>query len=85
MSTNNRRKPRKSIGAVGFIYTIDGWPIGECKTLDMSETGAKLLWMSDQEVPPEFFLSFSRDAKVRRRCQVKWHEAEKIGVRFVVT
>ena len=85
MAKDNRRKPRKTVRAPGFIYTIDGWPIGECKTLDISETGAKLQWTGSDEVPDEFFLSLSRDAKVRRRCNVKWRESNKFGVQFVVT
>jgi hypothetical protein len=84
MSKDKRRKPRKMVSAVGFIYTIDGWPIGECKTLDISETGAKLIWTCGEEVPPEFLLSLSKDGKVRRHCHLKWHEGEKIGVRFVL-
>jgi hypothetical protein len=85
MSKDKRRKPRKMVNALGYIYTIDGWPIGECKTLDISETGAKLMWTCAEEVPSEFLLSLSKDGKVRRRCHVKWHEAQKIGVRFIVT
>ena len=84
MSRDNRRKPRKAVTRTAYIYTIDGWPVGECKTIDMSDTGAKLLWTSDEEVPPEFILSLSKDGKIRRRCHVKWHEAQKIGVQFVM-
>jgi len=84
MSRDNRKKPRRSVNAVAFIYTIDGWPIGECKTLDISETGAKLMWTSPDDVPVEFLLSLSRDGKVRRRCQLKWRQDNKIGVRFTL-
>jgi hypothetical protein len=52
--------------------------------VDVSDTGAKLLWTSTEEVPTEFILSLSKDGKVRRRCQVKWHEAQKVGVQFVI-
>jgi hypothetical protein len=66
------------------MYTIDGWPIGRCKTVDVSEIGAKLIWTCPDDFPPEFFLSLSPNGKVRRRCQIKWREADKIGVRFVL-
>ena len=83
MRNENRRKTRKTVKTVAFIYTIDGWPIGECNTVDMSETGAKLQWRCPSEVPPEFLLSLSRNGKVRRLCHLKWRKADKIGVRFV--
>jgi hypothetical protein len=84
MRSENRRKPRKAVRAVGFIYTIAGSPIGECNTLDISETGAKLKWTCPADIPPEFLLSLSRNGKVRRRCHLRWREADKIGVRFVL-
>jgi len=82
MSKNMRKRPRKPFARVAYIYTIDGWPMGECKTLDISETGAKLVWSSPEEVPQEFLLSLSKDGKVRRRCQLKWRNADQIGARF---
>jgi hypothetical protein len=84
MSFDNRRKPRKPIKTVGFVYSMDGWPIGECSTLDISESGAKIMLSAADEVPPEFLLSLSRDGRVRRRCQLKWRDGDRIGVRFTV-
>jgi hypothetical protein len=83
MAKEQRRKDRRTVKAVAFVYSLDGWPIGECKTLDVSETGAKLTWNSPEELPSEFLLSLSRDGKVRRSCHVKWREADKVGVKFV--
>ena len=83
MFSEHRRKPRKSINALAFIYTVEGRPIGACSTLDISETGAKLLWACAGELPPEFLLSLSKDGKVRRRCHLRWQEGDKIGVRFI--
>jgi hypothetical protein len=84
MSFEHRKKPRKPIKAVGFIYSMDGWPIGECSTLDISESGAKIMLPLTDDLPPEFLLSLSRDGRVRRRCQLKWRDGDKIGVRFAV-
>jgi hypothetical protein len=85
MAKDQRKKDRRPVSAVAYVYTIDGWPVAECKTQDVSETGAKLIWTSSEEVPSEFLLSLSRDGKVRRRCLVKWREADKIGVKFVAS
>jgi hypothetical protein len=72
------------MSVIAFIYTIDGWPIGECKTIDISEGGAKIMWSSSEEVPIEFFLSLSKDGKVRRHCQLKWRAGNEIGIRFTL-
>ena len=30
-----------------YLYTTDGWPLGECQIKDVSDTGAKLLYFND--------------------------------------
>jgi len=86
MTADKRRNPRKAFkafSAVAFIYTIDGRPVGPCRLLDMSASGAKVVLPDEaKEIPTEFLLALSRDGKVRRRCQTKWREGENIGVRF---
>jgi hypothetical protein len=84
MSRDNRRKPRKSLKAAAFIYTIDGRPISACSMLDVSESGAKIISSTPEDLPPEFLLSLSRDGRVRRRCQLKWRDGSKIGVQFTL-
>jgi hypothetical protein len=82
MSRDNGKKPRKSIKLAAFVYTIDGWPISDCRTLDISESGAKIVLSTPDDLPLEFLLSLSSDGKVRRRCQLKWRDGNKIGVQF---
>jgi hypothetical protein len=84
MTANGRKKSRKPISMVGFIYTVDGWPITECKMLDISEGGAKLTPSKPETLPEEFLLSLSRDGKVRRRCHVRWQAEGVYGVRFML-
>ena len=50
---------------------------------DISQTGAMLIHEIDDDMPAQFFLSFSRNGHVRRRCQIVWQKAKQIGVRFV--
>jgi hypothetical protein len=83
MSVDKRRSPRKKMEAVGFLYTTDGWPLGECNLKDISAGGARFTHSLADELPTEFFLSLSRDGRVRRRCQVRWREKDQVGVRFV--
>ena len=84
MSGNSRKAPRKKIETEGFLYTVDGWPICECKTLDVSSGGAKIKLMVSEELPDAFLLSLSRDGKVRRHCELRWREGDIVGVRFAV-
>jgi hypothetical protein len=83
MSSDKRRSPRKKINTVGFLYTADGWPLGECRIKDISTGGARLAQLPSKEIPTEFLLSFSRDGKVRRRCEVRWRNEKELGVRFL--
>jgi hypothetical protein len=83
VSSDKRRSPRKKISTVGFLYTAEGWPLGECRIKDISSGGARLAHTLSDDVPAEFLLSFSRDGKVRRRCEVRWRSEKEIGVRFL--
>jgi len=83
MSSDKRRFPRKKINTVAFLYTTDGWPLGECRIKDISTGGARLAHAPSNEIPTEFLLSFSRDGKVRRRCELRWRNEKELGVRFL--
>jgi hypothetical protein len=83
MSSDKRRFPRKKIDAVGFLYSADGWPLGECKIKDISTGGARLTHALPGELPAEFLLAFSRDGRVRRRCEIRWRKDKEVGVRFL--
>jgi hypothetical protein len=83
MSSDKRRFPRKTINTVGFLYSTEGWPLGECRIKDISTGGARLAHGLSDEIPAEFLLSLSRDGKVRRRCEVRWRTEKEIGVRFL--
>jgi hypothetical protein len=38
-----------------------------------------------EELPGEFVLSLSRNAQVRRHCQLVWQAMKHVGVRFTAT
>ena len=81
--SDKRKSPRKKINTVGFLYTTDGWPLGQCQMKDVSTGGARLAHSLSDKLPAEFLLSLSRDGKVRRRCEVRWRQENQVGVRFV--
>jgi hypothetical protein len=81
MGVEKRKSPRRRTSMDGFIYTTDGWPVGPCKMIDASATGARLL-LQTQEAPADFVLTLSRDGKLRRTCHLVWHKDDQIGVKF---
>ena len=82
MSGEKRKWRRKSIGADGFLYGLDGQQIGECHVRDISAGGAMIVRSSADDLPSQFVLALSRNAQVRRHCQIVWKAANHIGVRF---
>jgi hypothetical protein len=68
-----------------YLYTRDGWPLGECTMSDISDGGAQLVISEIEDLPNELLLSLSRDGTVRRQCELVWREAGRIGVRFVTS
>ncbi len=82
MSPSKRKSPRRKINVPVFLYTTDGWPLGECKMRDVSESGARLALLPSDPLPDDLLLSLSRDGRVRRHCSLVWRNEEEIGVRF---
>ena len=85
MPVDKRRWRRKQMGADGFLYTSDGQQIGPCEVRDVSEGGAMLVVSVGDALPAEFVLSLSRNALVRRPCQLVWQAMKHVGVRFTAT
>jgi PilZ domain len=83
MASNQRKAARQATSAAGFLYSTDGWPLGECQMKDVSATGAKLAHKIADEMPRQVLLAFSRNGQVRRHCHVVWTKENEIGVRFV--
>jgi len=83
MPSNKRASQRKSIKRPAYLYTRDGWPVGNCMTMDISTTGARLSLLTSEELPSEFLISFSASGAVRRNCKLVWRDGDVIGVRFV--
>jgi PilZ domain len=85
MPAEQRKWRRKQMGADGFLYTCDGQQIGPCEVKDVSEGGAMLAVSAADKLPAEFVLSLSRNAQVRRHCELVWQAMRHVGVRFTAT
>jgi hypothetical protein len=82
MSANNRKARRCRVKVVAYLYTRDGWPIGECEMRDVSTGGAQIAMKNLEELPNAFLLSLSRNGAVRRQCHLVWRSDEAAGVQF---
>jgi hypothetical protein len=78
-----RRSPRQDVRCVGLIYDEHGSVMAQCIMTDVSASGAKLALEEGFNVPDLFVLTLSRNASVRRNCEVVWRRADSIGVCFV--
>jgi PilZ domain len=57
----------------------------ECRVLDVSANGAKLLADIDAPIGSKLRLSIVPHAIVRRECEVVWRKGRMIGVKFAVS
>jgi hypothetical protein len=82
MSANKRKYARRTVKTVAYLYTSDGWPLGDCEMRDISEGGAKIVLKDIEEMPDVFLLSLSRNGRVRRNCRLMWRDGDTIGIQF---
>lgn len=85
---SNRRKRERVVFDRGLdteIMALDGTWRSNCKAVDISQTGAKLIVDAPLKRPTanEFLLLLTKDGGVQRRCELAWIEGETIGARFV--
>jgi hypothetical protein len=52
-----------------------------CRLVEMSGGGARLVTEKPLELPAEFVLALSR--KIARRCQLQWVDDCQVGVAFI--
>jgi hypothetical protein len=56
MSVNKRNAPRQDVRWDGYIVDSAEKVVSHCLTLNISATGAKLLFQSPKELPEKFVL-----------------------------
>jgi len=67
-----------------LILQFDGSVVGRCLLVNVSDSGARLIMSSVEDVPDCFELVLSRKGEVRRQCEVTWRREKSVGVRFVL-
>ena len=61
-------------------FTVQGRVHCECKVLDVSKNGAKII--TEEQVPDRFQLAFFQGGE-NRVCEVIWRRAKMLGVKFI--
>jgi hypothetical protein len=72
-------------GYVAHMMAIDGTWRRDCRLLDVSETGGKLIVEASIVGLnlKEFFLLLSSTGLAYRRCELAWVNGDQIGVNFL--
>lgn len=83
MAVTKKREVRRSVQQDGWLTLEGGFATRQCKVLDLSSTGAKIIVDDPKFVATRMRLAFSRDARTGRTCEVVWHRGKTLGVRFI--
>jgi hypothetical protein len=83
MSDERRRAVRQDMRWKGLIIDSAGAIVSQCMMVNVSATGAKLVFLDATEVPDRFVLLLAKNGGVRRHCEVTWRAKKTLGVQFV--
>jgi len=78
-----RKKPRRPFAFNARIATAKDTPLIACRIADISEGGARLCLLRDEELPQIFTLLLTPKGDTRRFCQVSRRDGTTLGVRFI--
>ncbi len=79
--TELRRKPRRQFHYRAKILTDEKGSPRACSIADISQTGARIVLASDEELPQRFLLLLSSQG-ARRICRLVWRRGLTVGVEF---
>src|SRR5215472_9429704 len=79
---NRRRAVRRKVRWQAAVIAVDGSWQHKCTIIDVSASGAQVSLNAAISLPGEFFLSFTKDGRVSRLCELVWRADKKVGVRF---
>ena len=81
--STKKRDARKSLHQSGWITLEGGFAARACTVEDLSTSGAKITVDDNNTLPAKLRLSFTRDARNGRPCEVVWRRGKTVGVKFV--
>lgn len=77
-----RRSQRRQFHYNAAIVIEGGKQPHPCAIVDISDSGARLQFEDEFEVPERFVLLLTKGKGPRRRCKVVWRNGLFIGVQF---
>jgi hypothetical protein len=83
LGLSKKRDARKSLRQPGWITLEGGFAARPCVVEDLSASGAKITVGDNNTLPTKLKLSFSRDTRNGRPCEVVWRRGKTVGVKFV--
>jgi PilZ domain len=78
-----RKTLRTPVGSKVWIRFDNGFSVRECRLVDQSNGGIRILIDGPYDVASLFSLLMTRNAAPGRRCRVKWRRGQEIGAEFV--
>jgi len=78
-----KREARKSLRQPGWITLEGGFAVRACVVENLSSSGARLSVEDNNTLPAKLRLTFTRDARNGRPCEVVWRRGRTVGVKFV--
>ena len=83
LTSGKKRETRRSLCQPGWITLEGGFAARPCVVEDLSASGAKITVEDNNTLPAKLKLSFSRDTRNGRPCEVVWRRGKTVGVKFV--
>jgi PilZ domain len=77
-----KRETRKSMQQSAWIVLDGGFAARPCTVIDLSDSGAKIRTDDPSSVNSKLKLSFSRDGRKGRSCEVAWRRGHTMGLKF---
>jgi hypothetical protein len=82
-SAELRKSPRKQVKYHAQIILGSDRPPQPCTLFDVSQSGARLIVESDDELPAYFSLLLTVNGRAGRHCRTVWRTGRELGVQFV--
>lgn len=81
---DSRKKKRQPMRRAAVVVLKTAQIPLRCIIWDMSDGGARLAIACPRaQLPRTFTLFLTKDARVRRNCEVVWADSQFVGVKFV--
>jgi PilZ domain len=80
--TDLRKSPRQKFHYNAVILVEGEKQVHPCSIVDISDSGARLQFEEEFEVPERFVLLLTKGKGPRRHCEIVWRNGLFIGVKF---